>query len=389
MKKVGFFLLVLLHTVLLVVLSLLWLNFSFTYDNESTIISAVSIAKTVLFKIEAKPSKNDFLLINVSYQKTLIPKLDHYGFEIGNEAITDRVSLAALFEKTSSFNNHRYLVCDIFLDQPSPADSVLLHHVRRTKNILFPYHRQDGKFLRPIIPIPQALSDYDSDFGSFLKYSYLQYDTCQTIALKMYLDLHRGIYKKSGWFYKKNGRLVLNSFILEFPIRQYDIFREDTVGYNSIHLTNFLSLPDPLMEEMLKNKIVVIGDFLETDLHQTIYGANAGPLIHLNAYLNLRENKNMLTPWFFIYIFSAFYVFSFFLFKKNKVSTLKWIRKIQSSKLGGFLFDYLKYALFLLLMSITSYLIFGIHLNILIISLYFSIAEYLIEYYYKNVKQIS
>lgn len=334
--------------------------------------------------MEEKPSKDDFLLINVSYQKSLIPKLDTYGFEIGNEAITDRASLATLFEKLSLYNNHQYIVCDVFIDQPSPADSLFLYHVQKTKNILFPYHRQEGDFLRPVLPLPQALSDYDSDFGNFIKYSYLQYDTCQTIALKMYLDLHGGTYAKRGLLYRLAGKNVLNSFIIEFPIRQYDIFREDTLGYNSIHLSNFLTLPPSLIEEMVKNKIVVVGDFLEADLHQTIYGSNAGPLIHLNAYLNLKENKNSISIWFFMYLLLWYSAFSFFLFKETPVNSLKWVGKIQISRWGGFLFDYLKYALFLLLMSVVSYLIFGIHLNILIISLYFSVAEYLIEYYYKH-----
>jgi len=339
-----------------------------------------------LFEIEEKPPKDGFLLINVSYQKSLIPKLDDYGFEIGNEAITDRASLAALFEKLSLYNNHQYIVCDVFIDQPSPADSLFLYHVQKTKNILFPYHWQEGEFLRPVLPLPQALSDYDSDFGSFIKYSYLQYDTCQTIALKMYLDLHNGTYSKSGLLHRMNDKNVLNSFIIEFPIRQHDIFREDTLGYNSIHLGNFLSLPISLIEDIVKDKIVVVGDFLEADLHQTIYGTNAGPLIHLNAYLNLRDNKNSISVWFFMYMLIWYSVFSFFLFKKTPVNSFKWLGKIQTSKLGGFLFDYLKYALFLLLMSVISYLIFGIHLNILILSLYFSVAEYLIEYYYKYKK---
>ena len=364
----------------------MWLNLPFTYDNESTIISTVSIVKNIFFNIEDKPSKNDFLLINVSYQKTLIPKLDAYGFEIGNEAITDRASLASLFEKLSLHNNHRYLVFDVFLDQPSPADSLVLYYAKKTKNIVLPYHRQDGEFLKPVLPLPQALSDYDSDFGDFIKYSYLQYDTCQTIALKMYLDLHGGTYIKRGLLYSKNGQGVLNSFITEFPIRQHDIFREDTLGYNSIHIANFLALPISFIKDMVKNKIVVVGDFLEADLHQTIYGSNAGPLIHLNAYLNLRDNKNSVSVWFYLYMLISYLAFSFFLFKKTSVSTLKWVDKIQRSKLGGFVFDYLKYALFLLVMSVISYLIFGIHLNILILSLYFSIAEYASEYYYKKIE---
>ena len=82
----------------------------------------------------------------------------------------------------------------------------------------------------------------------------------------MYQTLDNGLYEKSLWGYKKENRLALNSFIIEFPIRQYDIFRDDTLGYNCMHLNNFLALPDSLSAEMLKNKIVVLGDFLESDI---------------------------------------------------------------------------------------------------------------------------
>ena len=57
---------------------------------------------------------------------------------------------------------------------------------------------------------------------------------------------------------------------------------------------------------------------------------------------------------------------------------------------GGqtFLFDYLKYAFFLLLMSVVSFLLFDVHLNVLVISLYFSLVEYGIEFveYRKKLK---
>lgn len=334
----------------------------------------------MIFGLEEKPSRKDFLLINVSYEKALNPKLDEFGFSIGNEAITNRESLAKLFEKTSAFNNHTYIVCDVFLEQSSPADSLLLQNVQRTSNIVFPFHAVEGVMTMPVIKVPTAFSDYDSDFGNFLKYKFIQYDTCSTIALKMYKDIHHASYTSGLLFDRKNDHRALKSFIIEFPIRQYDIFRDDTLGYHSFHLGNLLELPDPLLRDILKDKIIVVGDFLEEDLHQTIYGTTAGPLIHLNAYLNLRDNKNNLSGWFFLYLFSCYLLFSYVLIRNVSLVHLRVIQWIQKSKAGSFIFDYLKYAFFLLIMSIVSYLVFGIHLNILIMSLYFSLAEYVIEY---------
>jgi CHASE2 domain len=384
-KKIWLSALVMAHTLLLIFATYLWLNLPFTYDNESAIISWSSIIKNVVLGLEAKPAKEDFLLINTAYEKAFIPKLDEFGFELGRETITDRQSLAVFFQKASSKNQHQFIVCDVFLESPSEHDSLLLASVRATKNIRFPYHREGGEFLSPIIPVPVAFSDYDTDFGNFLKYSYLQFDTCRSMALEMYTKIDKAEYNKRGIFYTKNGDLALNSFIIEFPIRQFDIFRDDTLGYNSMHLSNFLSLPDELAYETLKDKIVVVGDFLEADMHQTIYGTTAGPLIHLDAYLNLKQNRNNLPVWFFLYLFIFYALFSYTLLFSTSLFTIGWVKKIQVSKWGGFIVDYLKYAFFLLLMSVVSFLIFDVHLNVLVLSLYFSLAEYGIEFVNKRL----
>lgn len=380
--------LVLVHTLALIWATYHWLNLPYTYENEGVIISWSSIIKNIVLGLEDKPPKENFLFINTSYEKALLPKLDEYGFELGTEPITNRQSLAEFFRRASLFNHHQFIVCDIFLENKSGQDSFLLSTVQATKYVRFPYHRQNGEFVKPIIPVPMAFSDYDSDFGNFLKYSFLQYDTCRTMALEMYQTLDKGKYKKNFWGYWKDGSLALNSFIIEFPIRQFDIFRNDTLGYNSMHLLDFLSQPDSMAAELLKNKIVVLGDFLESDMHQTIYGTTAGPLIHLDAYLNLKQNRNNLSVWFFLYLFVFHFMFSYVLFFDSKIFSFGWAMKLKHSRWGGFLFDYLKYAFFLLLMSVVSFLLFDVHLNVLVISLYFSLVEYGIEFveYRKKLK---
>lgn len=375
------------HAIFLTLLSFWLLGLSFSYDNESSIISIVSIVKNVVLGLEDKPAKNDFLFVNVSYQKSLIPKLDEYGFEIGNEAITDREQLAVLLKRFSS-NKHRYIVCDVFLDQPSPSDSLLRESTVGLRNVVFPYHNDGDQFAMPVIPVHTALSDYETDFGNFLKYSYLQHDTAKTIALAMYHDLYGGTPWKAGPFYRMNGHFSLSSFVTEFPVRQYDVFREDTLGYSSIHMQNLVSLPDEFFNELTRNRIIVIGDFLEQDMHATIYGQTAGPLIHLNAFQNLVDKRNHVSVWFLMYVVVAYFLFSWSLFSTNELVRGRWLDRIKESKLG-FVFDYLKYAFFLLLMSVMSYLLFGIHLNILIISLYFSIIEYLVEFLSKRSQKTS
>ena len=380
MKKFTSYVLLVAHALFLLILSFVLLSLPYTYENEASIISWVSVTKNTLFGLETKPDPKEFLLVNVAYQKKLLPRVDEFGFEIGNEALTDRQRLAELFQKTATYNNHKFIFCDVFLDTPTPDDSILETSVHDTRRILFPYHRVDGEFVKPVVDVPYAFSDYESDFGTFLKYSYIQYDTCRTVARKIHESLSKESFDKGLLFHRRNGHPILNSFILEFPVRQYDIFRNDTLGYSSIHLQNLLELPDDMIRETLADKLIIIGDFLESDLHTTIYGTTAGPLIHLNAYLNLRDHRNDVSLLFIVYLFLVNLAISFWLFFPGKIGSFQWFARIQNSKIGGFIVDYVKYASFLLLASVLSYIIFGIHLNILIISLYITIVENGMQY---------
>lgn len=358
----------------------LWLNLPYTYDYEFSLLSRIAIIKNVMLGAETKPEREKFLFVNISYEKKLVQKVDDFGFPIGNEALTDRSRLSAFFEKAARTNNHQFIVCDVFADVPTEDDSLLATRVRETRNVVFPYHLEDGNIVKPVVDVPSALGDYSSDFGTFVKYSFVQHDTCKSIALRMFESIDHGTFKYGPLISRINTKPAMNSFIVEFPIRQYDIFTNDSAGYTSMHLQDLLSLPDPMIDSLLIDRIVMVGDFLEGDRHQTMYGDTAGPLIHLNAYLVLRAGANRLTFWFFAFIFVCFLFFSYRLFYRERFKSFGWIEKLKNSKYGGFIFDYLEFALFLAIMSALSYVIFGIHLNVLIMSLYFSIADNVLEY---------
>jgi hypothetical protein len=390
MKRFVWFSLILAHTFLLIVVSYFWLQLPYTYDNEASLISLTATIKNIALGLEDKPDRENFLFINTSYEKSLAPKLDEYGFIIGNEAITNRESLTRFFAIAAARNHHAFIFCDIFLRDSTEYDSLLQMKINSAGNILFPYHRENNNFIMPVIKVHSALSDYQSDFGNFVKYEYLQHDTCKSVAHEMFAALYGKTLRKQGFFYFNGTQPVLNSIIIDFPIRQFDVFREDTLGYNSIHLGDFLSLPEANAADMLKGKIVIIGDFLENDMHETLYGATAGPLIHLNAFLNLEDKRNQPGFFFLLYLFVIYFAFSVSLFSPGRKFSFTWLERIQDSRYGGVIVDYLKYAFFLLAMSVVSYLIFGIHLNILIISLYISLIENLIEFvytrYFQNIK---
>jgi len=382
--RIAWYILVVAHAFFLMVLSYYWLQWPYTYDNEGSLISLTANVKNVAFHWEDKPDKADFLLINTSYEKQLVPRYDEDGFEIGIEAVTDRARLALVLEVIASSNEHRAIFCDIFLRDTTGTDSTLVNAVSKTKRILFPYHIEDEQLVRPSLNIPLAYSDYQSDFGKFFKYKFLHHDTLRSVALALYEMLHNDSIRKEGLFYYSGSGMVFNSFILDFPVRQFDIFRNDSLGFASIHIADFLALPEETAATLIKNRIIIAGDFLENDMHETIHGTMAGPLIHLNAYLNLIREQNRISIGFLVFLFLCYFIFSWFLFSPHRKLSFLWLERLQNSKFGGLVVDYLKYAFFLLAMSVLSYLLFGIHLNVLILSLYISIVENAVEFLYNR-----
>ena len=81
-----------------------------------------------------------------------------------------------------------------------------------------------------------------------------------------------------------------------------------------------------------------------------------------------------------IFLFLNYLIISWFLFSGDVFITNKWLDKLKKSKMGGVIYDFLKYAFFLILINIFSYLLFDIHLNVLLIGVYIVAIEYIITW---------
>jgi hypothetical protein len=368
-----------IHALWMLFISYLWLNTPFSYESEAQIMSVTNIFKNVILGIQDKPSKDSLLFVNVSYDKMLVPRYDNDGFESGKIAITDRVALIKFLETISSKPEYRFVILDVFFEDSTSCDSTLQALVSRNPGLILPYHFDGGDTpMSSKINGWKGLADYTTDFGTFLKYSYLQKDTCRTVPLMLYEKYDQGNFHKHGWFYTSSGHLALNSLVLDLPLRAYDVFTDDTSGYSSVHLCELVNLPPSFIQQMVKNKIVVIGDFLDRDIHPSLYGNTPGPLIQLDAYLALKYGDHIL-PWTLLFLlFISYYIISWFLFSENSLIQNKRLDRWKASKIGGVFFDLFKYAFFLVLINIGSYLFFDVHLNVLILSLYIILIEYVV-----------
>ena len=370
-----------LHAVVLVIATLWLLQQNYTYGDERFVIRWSSIIKKMVFKIDDKPPRNDLLFINTSYDNMLIDRLDDDGFQIGNQVITDREKLTRLFEIMKNSNsNHKYVICDIFFKDPSPYDSALNENLINLKNIIIPYHLSaDNEIDKPIFNINKGFSDYNIIEGSFLKYSLMQMDSLASLPLKMYMDLYNASFSSKGIISRMNGKPAFNTIIIDFKVRYYDINENlSPEPYPYVNLGEFMSLPDSVIANTIKNRIVMIGDLQERDMHQTLVGNMPGVIILLNIFLTLKESENLIKPLFLFILFITYFLISLDVFSDKNILERKYIRKLSQHRVGKFFVRLFKYIVYLIISSVIIYVLYNVHINILIMAIYFKLVDSLL-----------
>ncbi|MEM1138119.1 MAG: CHASE2 domain-containing protein, partial [Bacteroidota bacterium] len=318
------------HGIFLIVVTLFYLSIAFTLDDEIILIQLTAAVKNKLLGKKERPNTDRLLLINVSWDKKLIPKTDSTGdFVLGNQAITNRASIAKLLQAMNQQpDNHEFLLIDVNFLDPSPDDSLLEAELMKVKNCVVSYHKDaKGKPVYPIVKAPLGLSDMivdDEERDLVLKYHLIQGDSLKTTPLLMYEKIHNVKYEKSFFYDKLDGKSIFKSFILDYPVDQYDIFKREL--YNYQYINEMVKAPAPFINAMTKDKIVIVGDFEDRDIHNTIYGKTPGPLILLNAFLALERGQNRVSIYFILLLLVAFTLISYKAITVNDPVTL-WVKK--------------------------------------------------------------
>ncbi|MCX6160862.1 MAG: CHASE2 domain-containing protein [Ignavibacteriae bacterium] len=366
------------HSLLLLTATLWLLEMNTTYGDEKFLMQWSSVIKKMLFKIDNKPSKSELLFVNTSYDNMLIDKLDDDGFIIGNQAIVDREKLTRLFEISGRYpDKERYILCDIYFKDPSPFDAGLNRAMMNAGKIIIPFHTADsGTAEMPLPGVNRGLVDYNIIGGSFLKYSLIQGDSIPGLPLKMYQDISGADFKRKVLLSSMNGKLSFNTVIIDFKVRPFDIIEGKSPDpYPFVNLGEFLSLPDTVIAETMKNRIVLIGDLRERDMHQTYIGSMPGIMILLNIYLMLKNSENIIHPLFLLILFVSYFLISVDVFSVKNISDRKFVKKIAVTRTGKFFVKFLGYVFYLSAVSVLIYMFYDIHINILLIAIYLKFTD--------------
>ncbi len=382
-----------LNAFLMLIFAFYLISLPYVHGDDMLIIEYGAKIKNILLGLERKPPKDSFIFINVAYDRQLSDKLDTNGFVIGKEAIVHRKKLAQFFEIIGKKpQNQKFILCDIHFADSSSAnlcegdslsyDFRLAKALEKLPNIILSYHLDDeGKAEYPIFRnVPRGLSDYATPDNIFLKFKLVLQDSLKTTPLLMYEYLHKKKLEKGYFFDKINGDYILNTFIVDFHIRNYDLFLAKET-YKVDNLENILSgaMSENDILEYVKNRIIIIGDFTLYDTHQTIYGDTAGSLILLNTYLALVNKDNKISFWLVAFLYVGFFLASVQAFKTEKQknnSKQNLLRKWLS---------YLDYVLILILTSIFTFFIFEVGVSILYLSVYLFLIKSFGNFVFKKL----
>lgn len=366
-------LLIFLHSILLLVGSYFIQSNIFSYGDEKLIADILEKVEHNLLHINDKVDTSRFVFLNTSKSKMLIPAFDNEtGFmPIGNESISDREQLIQLLRMLEG-SDFEYLILDIFFDSETDYDSTLEKELFKFKNHRIPYHLDDDNIpIMPVINGNLGLADIRTIGDVLYKYRLID-NGYKSLPLVMYEDLYSEEYKMGLFLNRIGNQSMINDFVMNFRIRNYQIF-EESRKWNYLELGELLAADQTFIKNKVKDRIIIVGDF-ENDTTESITGTISGPLVLLNAFLSIENGEAFISVIFIIYLFIAFIFLTIiafdpydFLDKKFKDPKSLIAKALKSKSL--------RIVLFISLISITAYLIFGMFISIFFLALYVIIID--------------
>lgn len=324
----------------------------------------------------------DYVFINIAYDRELVPVLDEFGFPQGEIDITDRNKLASFFDQLK--DKHKYVLLDILISDnyKSEADSALIASLLQTDRVSISQSRT-AYLIDDSLAKKAGFTDYSTDIfeTNFVKYQFLNdgeptmpYMAYQSIAPRK--EIH-----SFGPIYWSNGHLYWNSLTLRFPIK---LWNNSTVNENTdiawqekriLNLGADVLDMDIDIPSLVKDKIVVIGDFTEDDIHDTYLGKIAGPVININALEALRNNEAEI-PWTLIFFLLLLYTAVGYITLRRPLSADSILRRLHiDTPIIKYILSFIGYSFLFSLVSGGIYLLCGIDINVILPSVWFTFLK--------------
>lgn len=357
-------------TSLLVILTLVGSMMPYDMGGEGMVMKKIDIIRNVLSINNISDSINDFLPVNVGYDRTLVDAFDCYGIPVGSIAIVDREKLNNFFELIEGCE-YRCIVIDLqfFEEDKTNADSSLFSVINRIPRLVIAQNAEgsNNSVLNPELLYP---SEYGISLaeGNFVKFQF-------------YHDNKPGLATKAFEIAYPNSRhngLYMNNICLPLPFSVAD-------GYNMENEKTYYNLGVDLLDvykknelaQFVKDKIIIVGDFVGGDNHDAYVGQISGPEIIINALIALKNGINIISPTVLIITFITYMLAIFIMIKgplwllPTKFGTFSLLRVASS---------FFNYTLLIFIMNLLLYLFTGIIYDLYFPLMLLTLLNLAIEY---------
>ncbi|MDE6859551.1 MAG: hypothetical protein K2J65_03970 [Duncaniella sp.] len=298
------------------------------------------------------------LYLNVAYDKALTPVIDDFGDTIGSVAITDRERLLHLLEVAANAD-YRFFVLDVRFEtgMNTSVDSALWAAMAYLPRFAYSAHSDGGNAADSTTHHAAAISDYGATLTTgFTRWQYLQ-DVGASMPLVVYRTIDGGDIKRHGWFYTDKGHLCRNTLFIPLPSNMLLPERPDgQVRYPLLGSQVMRWNSDAELAEMMKDRIVVVGDF-ENDMHDTYIGSVPGPALITCAYGELHHGRHLVNWWFTLLIWITYAAICFRVLSATSIwQRFAWVKRHPTV---GTLLSFVGWEFVLTVISIAMYLIFA------------------------------
>lgn len=367
---------------------LLMLICYFADNLKYSILSGPSVGQRIeqvreILGIANETIPDDYVFINIAYDRQLVPVLDEYGFHQGNIDVTDRDKLTAFLRMLD--NAHKFILMDVLLSDryKSDNDSALIQTLLDTDRISISRSSTTNLIDNRLLD-KSGYTEYSTDIyeTNFVKYEFVNRGEATMPYMAFMSMTPQKTINSFGPICWSNRHLDWNSLTLRFPIKLWNSHRNGNGNDNfGLQEKRILNLGADIIDlgvdvpSLVRNKIVVIGDFSEDDIHDTYLGKIAGPVININALEALRNNE-LEIPWTLIVSLIVLYTSVGYLTIRRSMSTHRLLEKLHINiSFVRYLLSFVGYSFLFSIIGGGIYLMSGMDINIILPSLWFTLLR--------------
>lgn len=391
--------LALLHGAWTVALSFGLLQYGWARADEVRLVRLAALVQPLVpfADVPPAPEAKPFLFVNVAHALRLVERTDSLGIPDGNQAVVDRGRLAAFLERLDRLEHPQAgVVFDIAFVDPTPDDSAFARSLRRTPVVLAAQELDAHRRPVPVtFRVPTGVTVFSRQSQTVLKYTRVWNDSLLSLPARMAEQIHPGLHaSRARW--DVAHPLRLNTYLLAYrmcPPENARCVAANVEAGPGERVSSFLDLhtleafPDAVLASFVEDRIVLLGDFVDRDLHLTSVGMVPGPLILANAYLGLVAGDHLVPLSLLILLGLGFTAISYGVFADwrptmptlyHKRRALRWGSTVPGGRWMArrLVWARIRLALLwiplsLLALSLIAGLYYGLYLQVLALTVYF------------------